>query len=339
MKYYLIFIVSLILFSCQEEITLDLPQAEMKLVVEGAIEPGFPPYVILTQNQGYFDEIDIDTYSNLFVNNVDTVKVWYYKDSGEKEIKFLSKIEGVDSLPTIFTDLSYDFSGNFPYYFSQEEKKYYLEIKWNNQIITAETTIPKSTPLDCLWVEQSETADKDFKCDIRAIYSDPADIQNNIIIKSRRIQHYSFSEDSCKTKDIPDFPLQLIDAGSDILVNGESFETYFPKPKENGFPTGAYNSMREEECSDGNTLEIKEDIVLIKFSQIDEASLKFWRGLIRQRGTNGNPFSEPKNLVSNINGGLGVWTGYSPVYYKVPIVKETTIFGDSIYTPKIEDIF
>ena len=127
MKYYLIFIVSLILFSCQEEITLDLPQAEMKLVVEGAIEPGFPPYVILTQNQGYFDEIDIDTYSDLFVNNVDTVKVWYYKDSGEKEIKFLSKIEGVDSLPTIFTDLSYDFSGNFPYYFSQEEKTYYLQ--------------------------------------------------------------------------------------------------------------------------------------------------------------------------------------------------------------------
>ena len=97
--------------------------------------------------------------------------------------------------------------------------------------------------------------------------------------------------------------------------------------------------MREEECSDGNILEIKEDIVLIKFSQIDEASLKFWRGLIRQRGTNGNPFSEPKNLVSNINGGLGVWTGYSPVYYKVPIVKDTTIFGESIYTPKIEDIF
>ena len=129
MKYYLIFIVSLILFSCQEEITLDLPQAEMKLVVEGAIEPGFPPYVILTQNQGYFDEIDIDTYSDLFVNNVDTVKVWYYKDSGEKEIKFLSKIEGVDTLPTIFTDLSYDFSGDFPYYFSQEEKTYFLEIE------------------------------------------------------------------------------------------------------------------------------------------------------------------------------------------------------------------
>jgi hypothetical protein len=337
MKYYLIFVISFILFSCQEEITLDLPQPDSKLVVEGAIEPGFPPYVILTQNQGYFDEIGINTYSNLFVDNVDTVKVWYYNEAGEKETRFLSRIEGVDSLPTIYTDLSYDFSGFFAYNFSQEEKTYHLEIKWNNQIITAETTIPKSTPLDCLWVEQSETAEKDFKCDIRAIYSDPADTQNNIIIKSKRIQHYTFNEDSCKTKNKVDFPLQLIDAGSDILINGETFETYFPKPKENGFPTGAYNSSREEECSDGNIIKIDEDIVLIKFSQIDESSLKFWRGLIRQRGTNGNPFSEPKNLVSNINGGLGVWTGYSPVYYIVPIIKDSSGFKQHV--PKINDIF
>jgi hypothetical protein len=41
--------------------------------------------------------------------------------------------------------------------------------------------------------------------------------------------------------------------------------------------------------------------------------------------------------VSNIDGGLGVWTGYSPVYYKVPIVIDTTIFDQ--YLPEIIDIF
>ena len=57
---------------------------------------------------------------------------------------------------------------------------YYLEIKWNNQIITSETYIPTPTPLDCLWVEKHESANKIYKCDIRAVYSDPIDIQNNI---------------------------------------------------------------------------------------------------------------------------------------------------------------
>jgi len=77
--------------------------------------------------------------------------------------------------------------------------------------------------------------------------------------------------------------------------------------------------------------------VLIKFCQIDEPSMKFWRSLVRQFGTNGNPFSEPMNLVSNINNGLGVWSGYGAIYYKVPIVKDTTIFNN--YKPNIIDIF
>ena len=340
MKNYLMIFFSLILFSCQEEITLDLPQSASKLVVEGYIEPGFPPYVILTKNQGYFDPIDPNTYNDLFVTDAESVIVWYYNDNGEKEIRILERIEGLDSLPPIYTVSDYDFLNEnpSPYEFSKAERTYYLEIKWNNQRITAETFIPKATPLDSLWVEQSETADSTYKCDIRAVYSDPADQQNNILIKSKRLQHYTFNEDSCKSKNRPDFPLQLVDAGSDILINGESFETYFPRPRDNGgFPNGKYNAYHTSECKDGTILERDKDIVLIKFCQIDEPSMKFWRGLVRQAGTNGNPFAEPANLVSNINGGLGVWTGYSPVYYLVPIVKDTTIFEQ--YTPKIGDIF
>ena len=82
MKNWLFFI-ALIYVSCQEEITLDLPQAENKLVVEGAIEPGFPPYVILTNNQGYFDPISDNPLLDIIVNDADTIKVWYYNANGE----------------------------------------------------------------------------------------------------------------------------------------------------------------------------------------------------------------------------------------------------------------
>ena len=335
MKKYLFFI-SIFFISCQDEITLDLPQAENKLVIEGAIENGFPPYIIITKNQGYFDEISIDTYSNLFVNDIDSVKIWYYSE-GLKVSKILEQIIGLDSLPPIYTDLSY-FNNTDNYEFSKVGRTYFLEIKWNDQIITSETTIPTPTPLDCLWVEQSVTADKEFKCDIRALYSDPAEVQNNILIKSKRIQHYERKDSlDCNVENKPDFSLKLIDSGTDVLINGQSFETYFPRPKERGFPTGAYNSYHTKECDDGSTLEFNEDVVLIKFCQIDEPSMKFWRGLIRQVGTNGNPFAEPMNLLSNINGGLGVFTGYGTVYYKVPIIKGTTI--DYEYSPNIIDIF
>lgn len=346
MKKYLYFI-SIILVSCQDEITLDLPQAENKLVVEATIEQGYPPYVILTKNQGYFDPINSGTFSNIFVTDVESIKV-FYKDDNDLVVE--SK-----DLELIPADLTEAITGEpFPIYtvndigeflvdtttnnynFSQAGRTYYLEIVWNNQLITSKTTIPNPTPLDCLWVEQSETAEKDFKCDIRALYSDPLEVQNNILIKSKRTQHYERNEDSCLVENNEDPILKLVDAGSDILINGQSFETYFPRPSANGFPTGSYNAYHTKVC-DEDTLEFKKDIVLVKFCQIDEPSMKFWRGLVRQVGTNGNPFAEPMNLLSNINGGLGIFTGYGAVYYKVPIIENTTIF-DTI-RPKITDIF
>lgn len=336
MRYYLIYFTSLLLLSCQEEITLELPQSEDKLVVEGTIEPNYPPYIILTKNQGYFDAIDENTYNDLFVTDVESIKVWYSKEDDSDTI-YLERILGIDSLPPIYTDLAY-FENPNNYLFSKENRTYNLEVKWNNQTITAQTTIPKSTPLDCLWVEKSENSDIIYKCDIRAIYTDPIEEQNNILIKSKRLQHYSFNEDSCKSKNRPDPLLKLVDSGSDILINGESFETYFPRPGNNGgFPSGKYDTYNTQECSDGTILERAEDIVLIKFCQIDEESMKFWRGLVRQGGTNGNPFSEPMNLSGNINGGLGIFTGYGAVYYEVPINIGLTITEE--YTPNITDIF
>ena len=339
MRKYLLFVTSLFV-SCQEEITLDLPKADDKIVVQGAIENGYPPYVVLTKNQGYFDAIDNETYTDLFINDVTSVKVWYYKENGElsNEPKILNQVIGLDSLlPPIFTDLT----GNIPYEFSKAGRTYLLEIEWNDKIISAETTIPFPTPLDCLWVERDETEEKDYKYDIRAIYSDPANEQNNILIKSKRLQHIEW-KDSLKleTKDRPDNILKLIDAGPDVLVNGETFETYFPRPSDNGFPTGKYNGTHVKENENG-VFNFKNDIVLIKFCQIDEPSLKFWRGLIRQAGTNGNPFAEPMNLVSNITNGLGVWTGYGSVYYKVDIIEGNVV--DNEYTIEegldITDIF
>ena len=342
-KYLLL--ISIILFSCQEEITLDLPKADDKLVIEGSIENGFPPYIIITKNGGYFDPIDSETFDNLFVNDIESVEIWYNDNDGVKlDSVILEQITFFDSLPPIYTDIDHvqaQFTSpqdRLPYDFSKSGRTYYLEIKWNNQVISSSTTIPEVTPLDCLWVEKSENSKEEYEYDIRALYSDPADQDNFILLKSKRIQHFEYKDSlECQAKDRPDNSLKLIDAGSDILINGESFETYFPRPNDNGFPTGNYNSYHTEICDDGDTLVFKEDIVLIKYCQIDEPSLKFWRGLIRQVGTNGNPFSEPMNLVSNINNGLGVFTGYGSAYYKVPIIKGTIIKDE--YEATILDIF
>ena len=101
------------------------------------------------------------------------------------------------------------------------------------------------------------------------------------------------------------------------LVNGTKFETYFPRPEpEGGFPDGNYNTIRYRKFNNGNdSILIEEDIVLIKYCQVDLAKEVLERS--------GKKFyiwwesfrHEPANLASNINGGLGVWTGYGTKYY------------------------
>lgn len=338
MKKYLL--ICLIFISCQDEIIIEFPIESQKIVVEGGIEPNMPPYVILSKNQGYFDEINQNTFNDLFIRGAEVI-VWKLNEDGTADSIFLEQLPPpLDSIP-IYTDINY-ISGlsNFPYAnlgtynpitvegeisnnFSKANETYNLIVRWNNTEVTSQTTIPNTTPLDCLWVEKDEFSNKDHEFRINAIYDDPVEIQNNILIKYRKTIHWDVDTTNGTLKDHKDDLMQIIDAGADILINGQKFETYFPQKGEGNFPTLPYNASRYEEYEiSGNvdSVYVPNDVVVIKFCQIDEPALKFWRSIVRQFGSNGNPFQEPLNIVSNINGGYGGWTGYSPVYYKVPII-------------------
>ena len=335
-RYFLYFFTISVLFSCRKEISIDFPDVPDKLVVQGAIEPRFPPYIILTRNQGYFETIDNSTYNNLFVSDAQII---VFKLDGNEIIDSVELNQEFDTIP-IYTNLV------CPEDFSQEGYRYNLQIKWNDNIITSTTTIPYSTPLDSIWIEETEnTQDNKYKCEINAKYTDPDTIGNNILIRSKRVEHWKI--DTLTTPPTltneRDNSLLLVDCGPDILINGESFETYFPRPsEEGGFPSGSYRTSKYKKYQDTTTIGqdsilIPEDLVLIKFCQVDLAAMKFWRGVVRNSTSGANPFSEPMNLLSNINGGLGAWTGYGTRYYLVPILKESVIIQE--YYPNILDIF
>ena len=325
------------MFSCRKEISLDFPPVLEKLVVEGAIEPGFPPYIILTRNQGYFETIDNSTYTSLFVQNAE---IMVMKIEDNNIIDSVQLFQEIDTIP-IYTNL------NCPTDFSKEGYRYDLKIKWNEKLITSTTTIPYSTPLDSIWVEETEdTQDNKYKCEINARYTDPDSTGNNILIKSKRVDHWKLKDTLTTPPTLineNDNSLLLVDCASDVLINGESFETYFPRPSEQGgFPGGSYRTFKYKQYKDTTTigpdsLLIPEDLVLIKFCQVDLAAMQFWRGVVRNSTSGGNPFSEPMNLTTNINGGLGCWTGYGARYYLVPILKNTSVTEE--YTPNILDIF
>ena len=60
MRYSYLVIVIIIFISCSKEVTVDLPAPEEKFVVEGSIENGSAPLIILTRSQPYFSSISLD---------------------------------------------------------------------------------------------------------------------------------------------------------------------------------------------------------------------------------------------------------------------------------------
>src|SRR5690554_2428154 len=73
MKKVILFLacLSLCIWSCEKEVEFNLEDSEPKLVVQGSIEEGLPPIVILTKSLGFFSKIDLSSLENSFLHGAE----------------------------------------------------------------------------------------------------------------------------------------------------------------------------------------------------------------------------------------------------------------------------
>src|SRR5665647_2299357 len=63
------------IISCEKEIKVNVSAPANAIVVEGHIENGIPPYVLLTKNSGFFGNINVNDISSYFISGaIITVK-------------------------------------------------------------------------------------------------------------------------------------------------------------------------------------------------------------------------------------------------------------------------
>jgi hypothetical protein len=336
---YILTLISCALFfiSCEEEITLEMPDNKEKVVVEGYIQPNYPIVVQLTSSKGYFDEITENELMDVFLSDVTDIKVIRNSDKEFIELEYIPLFDAVG----FYSDAS-----NFNPNFAKFGESYTLEIIYNGDTITANTNIPfietEEEPIvDSIWFVEDELFPG--YGDFYMLYNDHDTMGNNIMLESKRIFHYNLEEE----KNTPDFKFVKALWGAvrnDFEgFNGvKHFETYFDRGEDAVFGDmggrkkdgefGNFNMRKDTIIEDSLITIYSADTVLIRLSQIDEASFNFWRGTEYQEQTNGNPFAEPINLSHNINGGFGIWEGKGAVYFKV-VAEEDTAFTVR-YTPK-----
>lgn len=262
---------------CEKQLDLQLPVGEQKIVVEGWIENDKNAEVILSLSAPYFSSIDS---TNLFDYAVTHAKVTL-TDGNRTEILTLKPNQAY--FPP-FVYRSVDIRG-------VPGGTYTLEIVLNRDTLTAITTIPELVALDSVWF----AADPGMEGGrIWARLTDKADQENFYRILYRR-----------KGKDSRYLPGSL-STFSDVLFNGRSAEMAFTR--------GMNNLL----SNSGDKNFYQGDTVSIKFCSIDRDQFEFWNGYQSEVLSAANPLATGNYMLeSNINGGLGAWTGYGATYYLV----------------------
>ncbi|MFN9325690.1 MAG: DUF4249 domain-containing protein, partial [Flavobacteriales bacterium] len=295
-----------LLLACEKEISVDLPKTDPRIVVEGTIEAGMPPIVILTRTQGYFDPTDLNSIAASFVteatvtvNDGTTTHTLDRVCSGElteEQIELISSLTGLDvdllTNANICAWTKLTLSGT-------PGTTYQLNIQTEGKTLSATTTIPQPVQLDSLWFKLAlQQPNDDSLGFIWARLSDPDTIGNGYRWLAKRI---NAGPDGGPKDD--SFVAPFFSVFEDRFVNGLTFDFNFNR-----------GSQPFSEAEDDNNEESgyfkRGDTVVVKLVSLDLASYRFYNSFQNNVASQGDVFSNPANVISNIQGGLGLWSGW-----------------------------
>ena len=277
----LILLLIITAYSCSDN-TFELPDYKGKVVVDGWIEQGSYPQVLLTLSAPYFSDIDSASLRELVITQA---KVTVSSST-------FSEILTLKPNHTYFP----------PYVYCGTQIKgelgetYTLMVNYRGDTITSETTIPELTKLDSVWFELDKESTGDTTGYIWISFTEPIPDKNYYRIYTQR--------KGIDNKYIPIYFPNI----DDKFFNEEKIKLKLLRGNE--------NPLDNEDILYFNV----KDTVFIKFCSIDKKTYDFWETFKKEQFNAGNPLAASNSKIkSNITNGLGVWGGYAVAYYQFVI--------------------
>lgn len=306
-KLIYISILAFLAVSCTKEVEIDIPGYEEQVVIDGVIETGMPPIVMISKTKDIYAPTDIDAFLNGYISgavitvsdgtNTVILDEWCSDNLPAGTEQMAADMFGipVSELANyhICAYLSLDAS-----IFGQVGKTYHLTVEYEGQTYESNTTIVQPTYLDSVyWRPEGASTTHGFSW---AHLTDPPQKGDAYQWEIKRINTGADGLPIDKNFKKPFSP--VVD---DEFFNGLSFEFAYENPY------AVDPSLPEDEFG----MYALGDTVVIKFSKMDNDVYEFMEKKYIQLQTAGNPFATPTNIPNNISGGaLGVWAGYSPTY-------------------------
>lgn len=303
--------IALLLGGCEKEITVDLPVTEQKLVVEGTIEPGEPPLVVLTHTESFFDPTDLYSLLGIFETGaIITV------DDGDGPLQ-LQEISGL-AITGATLDRAAQLIGLEPYLIQfagisvytltdgslmgEIGRSYALSVQSaDGRTATSSTRLYEVEPLDSVWFKLAEqNEDDDTLGFIWQTTSDPLGVENHYRWMARRINH-----DPDGTVKDAFFVSPYFASFEDKYIDGLTFDWSINRGSE------PY-SDDDDDTNEESGYYKRGDTVVVKFASIGRDEYEFYNSLDNNTTSQGDLFSNPSNVKSNVDGALGIWAGWTP---------------------------
>ncbi|MDA0913199.1 MAG: DUF4249 family protein [Bacteroidetes bacterium] len=303
----------LLLVACEQEVEVDLPTTEPLLVVEGTIFQGSPPVVFIGESQGYFDPVDANSIGQAFLSggivhvndgeNTYSLDELCTSDLSPELLEVAEDLLGFPAELLAVLDLCV-YTSFDPVLVGESGKTYELDVTYQNHSLSASTTIIEPVQLDSAWFQAPGTLDTLGL--MYAQFTDPDTLGNAYRWFAKRINRRpDWDEMAGEIKDA-DFVAPLGSVFDDAFFNGLNFEfgTF------RGVAAGS-TAWDDDFASSSEAGYFKSgDTVVVRFCSIDDAvfrSVQSYENLILSQGS---PFAPPANMLTNVEGGLGLWAGY-----------------------------
>ncbi len=278
----------ILISSCEQVVDIEMPEASEKIVIEGFVENGLPPYVYVTRNSSYFAAVNQGSLQRMLVTGA-TVIV-----TDGSVIDTLKPAVDFNVFPFLYY-LSTKIIG-------EAGKTYDLKVIAGTDTVIARTTVPKPIAIDSLVFDPNKQY-ADTLGYVKFYLQDPPELGN-------------FYRTFTKTLGLDSlFMHPFASVLDDKLVNGQYIEYPVYRGFNNSLATssGGGTPDDDEGGAPGPNLSFLfgiGDTVVVKISTMDAAHYKFWYTIQQQMMSGGNPFAAPTTPYTNIKGGLGIWGGY-----------------------------
>jgi hypothetical protein len=293
-------LLSLLVSSCTKEVKIDIPGYEQQLVIDGNIETGMPPIVLISRSNNIYAPTNLQAYLDGFVTGAVVTVSNGTKTVQLEEICTNNLPAGTEAMAAAIFGIPVDQLALFNVcaytsfdteIWGEIGKTYDLTVSFEGKTYTSSTSILQPTAMDTLyWKPDGDFTDRGYSW---ATLSDPANQYDAYRWEAKPISEPIFYK-----------PFQPYT--DDQFFNGKTFDFAYENP---------FNCNGNYQPAEYRCYYKLGDTVVIKVSKLSREVFEFFEKKYTQMYSAGNPFATPINLPTNIVGGaLGIWAGYSPYY-------------------------